>query len=64
MVVLEGKSKKSSTISNEDWNILDRKALDNIYLCLAQLVAFYISTRKKIEELMKTLEKIYENIFT
>ena len=46
---LEGKTKKLITMSDEDWDILDRKALGTIRLCLAQSVIFNI-TKEKIME--------------
>ena len=55
---LEGKTK--TTMSYEDWDILDRKALGSIRLCLAPSLAFNITKAKTIEELMQTLVKLYE----
>ena len=49
---LEGKFKKSTAMSNEDWDILDKKELRRIELCLAPLVEFNITKVKTIEELM------------
>eukprot|EP00253_Pinus_taeda_P003524 PITA_03524 len=43
-----------------EWNILDRKALGTIPLCLAASVAFNISKETTIEGLMSTLAKLYE----
>ena len=57
---LEGKAKKQGTITDEDWEILDRKALGSIHLCLALSVTFNISKAKMIVELMETLAKLYE----
>ena len=39
---MEGKSKKWGTMTDEDQEILDRKALRSIQLCLAPLVTFNI----------------------
>ena len=47
----------------EVWDILDKKSLGSIHLCLAQLVAFNITKVKKTEELMQTLARFYENLF-
>ena len=47
-------------MTNEDWEILDRKALGSICLCLAQLVAFNIMKAKPTKELMQTIAKLYE----
>ena len=57
---LEGKAKKPAAMSDEDWEILDRKALGSIRLCLAQIMAFNITKAKTTQELMETLEKLYE----
>ena len=47
-------------MSNDEWDLLDRKALDNIRLCLALSVAFNITKAKTKEDLMKTLATLYE----
>ena len=47
-------------MTNEDWEILDRKALGSIRLCFAPLVTFNITKAKGMEELMETLVKLYE----
>ena len=57
---LEGKAKKPTTISDEEWDILDRKALGSIRLCLAPSVAFNITKAKTTVDLMVTLAKLYE----
>lgn len=46
---------------DEEWEILDRKALGSIWLCLKFFVTFNISKAKTIDELMQTLIKLYEN---
>ena len=43
---LEGKSKKQGTMSDEDSELLDRKELGSIRLCLAPSVAFNITKVK------------------
>ena len=40
---LSGKAKNPVTMTDAECNILDRKALETVQLCLAVLVAFYIS---------------------
>ena len=50
---LEGKAKNQGTMSEAEWDLLDRKALRRIRLCLAPLVAFNITKEKMIEDLMK-----------
>ena len=57
---LSGKSKKQAAMTDAEWNILDRKALEIVQLCLAALVAFNISKETTIEGLMQMLEKLYE----
>ena len=47
-------------MSNDEWDLLDRKALGSIRLCLAPSVAFNITKAKTIEDLMKTLATLYE----
>ena len=47
-------------MSNGEWNLLDKKALGSIQLCLAPLVAFNITKVMTIEDLMKTLVTLYE----
>jgi hypothetical protein len=47
-------------MKDEEWEVLDRKALGTIWLSLAALVAFNISKEKTMKELMDTLDKLYE----
>ena len=61
--LLEGKAKNQGSMSNDVWDLLDRKALGSIRLCLASLVKFNITKEKTMEELMETLEKLYEKPF-
>eukprot|EP00253_Pinus_taeda_P025004 PITA_25004 len=57
---LGGKSKKSTDMEDEEWNLLNRRALGTIRLCLAASVAFNILKETMTEGLIKALEKIYE----
>ena len=57
---LSWKTKKSVAMTDAEWNILDRKALRTVRLCLATSVAFNISKEKTTAGLMQTLEKLYE----
>ena len=50
--LLEGKTKNQGSMSNVEWDILDRKALGSIRLFLAPTVAFNITKVKMTEELM------------
>jgi hypothetical protein len=58
--LLGGKAKKPLAMFDEDWDILDRKALGSIRLCLAPSVAFNILMEKTKKDLMSTLIKLYE----
>ena len=40
---LSGKTKMLTGMTDEEWNLLDRKALGIVRLCLVALVAFNIS---------------------
>jgi len=57
---LSRKTKKLTSMTDTKWDILDRKALGIIRLCLAASVAFNISKDTTIEGLMSTLAKLYE----
>jgi hypothetical protein len=57
---LGGITKKSMTMKDEEWEVLDRKALGTIRLCLEASVAFNISKEMTMEDLMKALAKLYE----
>jgi hypothetical protein len=47
-------------MKDEEWEILDRKALGTIRLSLAASVAFNISKEKTMKDLMDALAKLYE----
>ena len=57
---MSGKAKKSMSMTDTEWDILDRKALGTIRLCLVASVAFNISKEMTIEGLMSALAKLYE----
>jgi len=57
---LGGKTKMPMGMIDEEWNLLDRKALKIIRLCLIASVAFNISKETMTEGLIKALEKLYE----
>src|SRR5271170_4544872 len=57
---LGGKIAKPAAMKDEEWNLLDRKALGTIRLFLAALVAFNISKEKTTKDVMKPLGKLYE----
>ena len=58
---LEGKTKNQGSMSNDECDLLDRKALGSIRLCLAPSVEFNITKVKTTKDLMKTLVTLYEN---
>ena len=51
-VPLDGKAKKPAAMTDVEWKILDRKALETVRLCLAASVAFNISKETTTEGLM------------
>ena len=57
---LEDKTKKPSSMSDEEWGLLDRKALGAIRLYLSSSVAFNFSTEKTNQGVMDKLTKMYE----
>jgi hypothetical protein len=57
---LGGIAKKPTATKDEEWEILDRKALGTIRLSLAASVAFNISKEKTTKGLMDALAKLYE----
>jgi hypothetical protein len=57
---LGGVAKKPTGMKDEEWEILDRKALGTIRLSLAVSVAFNISKEKTTKGLMDALAKLYE----
>ena len=48
------------SMTDEEWEILDRKALGTIRLCLAASVDFNISKEKTTIDLINALVKLYE----
>jgi hypothetical protein len=57
---LSGVEKKAAAMNDEEWEILDRKALGMTRLSLAASVAFNISKEKTTKGLMDVLAKLYE----
>ena len=55
LLAIERKAKKPMSVNDEEWDILDRKALGTIQLCLTMSVDFNISSEKTTEDLMKKL---------
>eukprot|EP00253_Pinus_taeda_P009738 PITA_09738 len=54
------KTKMLTGMTDEEWNLLDRKALGIVRLCLEASVAFNILKETTTEGLIKALEKLYE----
>ena len=54
------KEKNLTAMKDEEWEVLDRKALGTIWLCLALSEAFNILKEKTIEGVMSALSKLYE----
>eukprot|EP00253_Pinus_taeda_P023019 PITA_23019 len=57
---LGGKTKMLMGMTDEEWNLLDRKALRIVRLCHAASVAFNILKETMTNGLVKVLEKLYE----
>jgi hypothetical protein len=58
--VLGGKEKQLTSMNDEELNILDRKVMGMIRLCLTTSMHFEISKEKATEDLMNALGKLYE----
>jgi hypothetical protein len=48
------------TMKDEEWEVLDRKALGTIWMRLLVPMAFNILKEKTMKELMDALDKLYE----
>jgi hypothetical protein len=57
---LGGITKKSTTMKDEEWEVLDRKALGTIQMILEVLMTFNIYKENTMKELMDTFSKLYE----
>ena len=57
--VFLGKAKKPASITDEDWDEMDARALSAIRLCLADDVLFNIFTEKTTAGLWSKLESLY-----
>jgi hypothetical protein len=57
---LEGVEQKLEKMSDEDWSVLNRKALGTIRLSLSPHVAFNIKNEKMTSSLMVALSQMYE----
>ena len=59
-LLLDGKTKHSTTMKENEWVVLNRKALGTIRLFLASSMAFNISKEKTMKGVMSALDKLYE----
>jgi hypothetical protein len=57
---LGGIENKSTTMKDEEWDVLDIKELGKMWLFLATSVDFNISKENTMEDLMKALDRLYE----
>ena len=57
---LSEKVNKPSSMTDAEWDLLDRKALGTIRLSLASSVLFNVSKEKTTKDLMDALGKLYE----
>jgi hypothetical protein len=57
---LSGVAKKPTAMKDEEWEILDKKAIGTIRLSLAASMAFNISKEKTTKDLLYALAKLYE----
>jgi hypothetical protein len=57
---LGGIAKKTTNMKDEEWEVLDKKALGMIRLSLTTSVDFNISKEKTMKEMTDTLDKLYE----
>ena len=58
--LIEGETKKPSTLVDEDWKKIDRKAIVTIRQCLAKNVYFNVAEEKTTKSLWKKLHDLYE----
>ena len=58
---LGGTEKKSMTMKDEEWEVLDRKALGTIRLIPTTSMDFNISKENTMKDLIDELDKLYEN---
>ena len=59
-LLMEGKSKKPSSMTNEDWEKLDGETIASIWQYLEDNLKFHLSQEKTTESLWKKLQDLYE----
>ena len=57
---LKGKAKKHATMSNVEWEVLDRKVLGTVRLSLSKSLTFNISKEKTTKDVMDALSRMYK----
>jgi hypothetical protein len=55
---------KSTIMKDEEWEVLDRKELGTIQLCMEVSIPFNILKEKTKEDMMKVLARLYEKPFS
>ena len=63
-LLLGRKTKQPTTMKDEEWEVIDRKAPRKIWLCLASSMDFDILKEKTTEGVMSTFVKLYEKPLT
>lgn len=63
-LAIEGNAKKPSTMSNEDWQKMDEKAMASIFLSLAKDVLFNVSNKKSTKKVWDKLQNMYQTTST
>ena len=53
-------AEKSEKTSDEEWKVLDRKAMSAIILSLSRNVAYHVKGAKSTKEVLQTLADMYE----
>ena len=59
-IAIEGRAKKPTTMSNEDWQKTDEKAMASIFLSLSQNVLFNVLNEKTAKEVWDKLQNMYQ----
>lgn len=61
---LDGITNKSASMKDEEWEVLDRKELGPMWLCLVASLSFNISKENTMIDFMKEMAKLYEKPLT
>ncbi|KAE9608613.1 putative RNA-directed DNA polymerase [Lupinus albus] len=57
--VLDGKSKKPTSMTDDQWDELDEKTLSSIQLCLSNEVLLEVANKETVAALWLKLETLY-----